>query len=82
MASEWRDLCIYLGLTSMDEIEHDCRGVARRCLERSLSVWLRRKYNHGEFGQPSWRKLIEALSNINYTLAKTLAEKHPQAGMF
>lgn len=83
IASEWRDLCLFLGLTIMDEIEQDYHGVAKRCLERGLSVWLKQNYDYETHGQPSWRRLIEALSKgkIHCALAKKLAKEHPCACM-
>ena len=46
-----------------------------------LYVWLCQKYNVERFGNPTWRKLVEAIDDPaganDHRLAKTIALRHP-----
>ena len=46
-----------------------------------LCVWLRQKYDVERFGNPTWRKLVEAIDDPaganDHRLAKTIALHHP-----
>lgn len=66
-ASQWRPLCLNLGLTynTLSNIENDYRGQVERQLEEGISEWLRKKYDQRKYDPPSWRVLVKALRNIS-----------------
>jgi len=43
--------------------------------------WLKRNYNVGKFGEPTWRKLVEVVGSPvggnNLKLAMKIAKEHP-----
>ena len=56
-----------------------------QAFSKVLLTWLRQEYNIERFGPPTWRRLVEAVDSPtggnNSGLAKTIASRHPMAGM-
>ena len=76
--AEWKDLGLNLGLSveSLEVIEKDYRWTKDQ-LEAVLLQWLRRDYNLGKHGSPSWSQLAKAVEPINCALAICIRERHP-----
>ena len=81
LRAKWRSLCTVLGLRkdSIDSIEEDKKKV-EDCLCEGLVQWLQGNYNTAEHGDPTWRKLVEAVADqaggSNPSLAKEIALEH------
>lgn len=41
-----------------------------------LLLWLRQRYNVEKYGYPTWRRLVQAIKEINPALARTIASNH------
>ena len=82
LASEWRQFGLNLGLacSEMDAIQHNHPNDVKGCLMQSLYEWLRGKFESEKYNHPSWKHLIDTVSDINPALADDLASKH--TGMF
>ena len=75
LSSDWRRLCTKLRLkeSTLDVIEHNNRGNAGACLHKALGEWLRLNFDHQRHGRPSWRRLAEAVSSLDYALSEKIA---------
>jgi len=86
VAARWRDVGIALRVTSdkLDNIETMWSNNLSRCLELMVTEWLKRNYNVGKFGEPTWQKLVEAVNSpaggANTALARDIAGRHKAAG--
>jgi hypothetical protein len=53
----------------------------QQALNDVLLLWLKKEYNVGRFGPPTWRMLVEAVNKESggndHKLAKKIASKHP-----
>ena len=78
LASKWRRLCTKLRLKEsiLDVIEHNNPGDVDDCLHRALGEWLKLNYDHQKHGRPSWRRLAEAVSSLDYALSEKIAMMH------
>lgn len=81
VAASWRNFGVQLGIRDSDlEVIQGGSGTPRDYLRQTLSTWLRRNYNTKRFGEPTWAKLVEALSNSagggNPHLAQQIARRH------
>ena len=79
LANHWAELCIYLGLKrrKREAIKSNHKDDLKECLYQCLAEWLQRDLIKGKYDQPSWRWLIDSISEINYAFAKKLAREHP-----
>ena len=77
LSAEWRLLSVELGIeeSTLDLIEHDHSGDARMCLYNILREWLKLNYNYGTHGRPSWRRLAEAVKNLDCTLYEKITTR-------
>ena len=75
LASKWIRLSTKLRLkeTTFDMIEHSNPGDVVVCLHMALREWLRLNYDHQRHGRPSWRRLAEAVSSLDYGLSEKIA---------
>jgi len=86
VAARWRDVGIALRLKSytLDSIETKWNNDPCRCLEMMVTEWLKRNYNVEKFGEPTWRKLVEAVDSpaggANTALARDIASRHKAGG--
>lgn len=80
--AKWKAIGTGLGIKRgrLDEIEAAHPGDPSECLAEVLTTWLRKGYNVKRFGEPTWQKLVQALSDpaagSNPALALTIAKKH------
>ena len=85
MASEWRGFGAALRLSpiSLNTIEKDHKFDSIACLHKVLYEYLNKSYEYGKHGNPSWRKIVEAISHRaggnNNALALKIAEHHSMA---
>ena len=80
VAAKWRNIGIFLGIrdSQLQAIQEGDKPLD--CLRQMLSTWLRRSYNVRRFGEPTWVKLVEAVSHSagggNPRLAMEIARRH------
>ena len=83
--TKWKSIGTGLGIKRgmLDEIEAAHSGDPSECLAEMLTTWLRRSYNVKRFGEPTWKKLMQTVSDSaagnNPALALTIAKKHLSA---
>ena len=83
LAGRWSGMCLALRLLPSDyrAIEAAHLGNPHKCLQAVVVKWLQKGYNYQRYGPPTWRMLVEAVGDPaggnNYTLAETIAKKHP-----
>ena len=80
LASKWRRLSTKLRLkeSTLDVIECNNPGDVDGCLHKALGEWLKLNYDHQRHGRPSWRRLAEAVSSLDYALSEKIATTHCQ----
>ena len=74
LSSKWRMLSTRLGLTesTLDGIEYNYPRDADACLHKALGEWLKLNYDHQRHERPSWKKLAEAVSCLDYALSEKI----------
>ena len=83
VACSWRVIGTGLRIDSghLDVIQQNNLGKPRDCLLDTLTCWLKRNYNVGRFGEPTWRTLVKVVAHPaagdNQALALSIAGKHP-----
>ena len=62
----WKELGLELGLfcSTLDEIEHEQRGIITSCKIHMVSAWLQQRDNVSQKGVPSWSVLRAALQSM------------------
>ena len=81
----WRGFgeALRLSRISLKKIEIDNNYDSEMCLRTTLSEYLMKNYSYDEHGNPSWRKIVEAVSHRtggnNNSLALRIAEHHSMA---
>ena len=84
ISHKWDCFGTQLGLTqgTTEAITCGCLGDPSRCLRKVFDEWLKKNYDTGRRGRPSWRRACEAAANPagggNKDLATTVAAQHPQ----
>ena len=79
LASEWRRLSTKLRLKESTLNVIECNnGDVRTCLRKALVEWLKLNYDHQKHRRPSWRRLAEAVSSLDYALSEKIATAHCQ----
>ena len=79
VAAKWRNIGVQLGIrdSQLEAIQGDS---SLDCLRQVLASWLRKNYNVKRFGEPTWMKLMEAVTHSagggNPSLAMEIAKKH------
>ena len=81
VAASWRNIGIQLGIPDSQLETIQLQGdKPLDCLRQTLATWLRRNYNVGRFGEPTWIRLVEAVSHSagggNPSLAMEIARRH------
>ena len=85
MAPKWKGFGEALRLIpiSLKNIEIRHKFDPEECLRTTLSEYLMKNYNYCKHGNPSWRKIVEAISDRaggnNNALALRIAEHHSMA---
>ena len=83
VAASWRNIGTQLGIrhNRLEAIQGD---KPLDCLRQMLATWLQKNYNVERFGEPTWMKLVEAVSHSagggNPSLAMEIAKKHSPGG--
>ncbi len=77
--TKWRIITNRLRLnhSSMDIIETNNSNDVERCLELAITDWLKLNYDYETNGEPSWRKLAEAVCPLNRRISNDIVEKYP-----
>ena len=87
VAANWRSIGIALRLkpNNLQTIDTNCSGNPRDCLSSMLIEFLKRNYNVGRFGEPTWQRLVEIVGHPagggNMELARNIARRHKAEGM-
>ena len=87
IASNWKSVGLALRIKPdvLENIEAAKTGNPTACLFSTLKEWLNRNYNVKRFGEPTWQRLVEAVSHpaggANVALATKIAENHKVIGM-
>ena len=77
IAPKWNVFGTKLGISpeSRESIKKD-NGDVQECLLALLTTWLKRNYNCGRHGNPSWRKLAKAVQSLDKALFQRIAANH------
>ena len=81
VADKWDSVGIFLGIPY--KVIERCRleDTLDERIQELTSAWIGRKYEVESYGEPSWRKLIEAIGHkaggYHRRLASKLAADHP-----
>ena len=71
--------CLKLEASLLDKIESETPDHSKG-LRKVISNWLRKNYNVQRFGEPTWKKLVEAVAasngGNNIALAQRIAADH------
>ena len=84
LSSRWYFFSLSLHLnadTVLAKIQADNGSDCEKCLTQALNHWLKKDYNYGRFGHPSWRKLCVSVSHENKALAEKIADEHLDLSM-
>ena len=87
LAAQWKSIGIALRLkpNELEIIQAGNNGDPIACLTLTVTKWLKRNYNVGMFGEPTWQWLVEAVSDpaggANMALARKIARRHKAGGM-
>ena len=87
VSAKWNSIGIALRLKPdiLDGIQAGNIGDPRSCLTSVVKEWLKRNYDVRKFPEPTWRSLVEAVSNpaggANMALARDMAGRHKAGGM-
>lgn len=78
LASKWAQVGAYLGvsISTIDQIKYTSPGDSQQCLNEVLKAWISQNYNVMRFGTPSWKRLLRAISRVDFAFSKHLAAKH------
>ena len=65
VAAKWRDVgtMFRLKVGDLDTIMASHPGSPSACMFDVETHWLKKNYNVGRFGPPTWRKIVEAVGN-------------------
>jgi len=87
VAARWMHIgtALRLQFDTLDNIETRCSNDPHQGLDLMVKEWLKRNYNVGKFGEPTWQKLVEAVvstaGGANTALARDIAGRHKAGGM-
>ena len=69
----------------LESINARYSGDPRACLSFMVMEWLKRNYDTRQFGEPTWRKLVEAVAHpaggADKAVARKIARRHKAGGM-
>ena len=84
VTARWKAVGIALGLKP-DSLDTAQGGEPHQYLTLMVTEWLKRNYNVKKFGEPTWRKLVEAVDSpaggSNTALSVDRARRHKAGGM-
>ena len=82
VATNWKSIGIALRLKSaeLNGIQASNSGDLTACLTSMVTEWLKRNYNVERFGEPTWKRLVEAVGDpaggADKALARNIARRH------
>ena len=82
VAGSWKAVGTGLQIDSgrLDTIQESNFGKPKECLSEMLTCWLKRNYNVGRFGEPTWQAVVKVVAHPaagdNCALALSIAGKH------
>ena len=79
MTAKWQQFVNRLGLeqNNIDIIQVNYQGNCPLCLQHALHSWLSLNYKYEKHGRPCWRKIAEAVKDLDSkTLFIEIAKKH------
>ena len=85
-AAKWRSIgnALRLKPDSLANIEAGNSSDPPACLASMVTEWLKRNYNVGKFGEPTWQMLVQAVGHLaggaNIALARKIARRHKAYG--
>ena len=65
-----------LAPSTIESIKENHPGDNSKALQEVIITWVRQDFNTKKFGLPSWRKVVEVISDFDKLLAKKIAEDH------
>ena len=86
VCKQWLSIgfALRLKISVLDDIRRN-GGNPTDCLTSVVKEWLNRKYRVEEFGEPTWQRLVEAVSDpaggANMALARDIAQRHKTGGL-
>ena len=76
-------MALGISSTDLEDIKEKYKDSVK-ALSNVLLIWLKQNYNTTKHGNPTWRKLVEAVDSggggNNHALAKIIAKQHPSTG--
>ena len=87
VATRWRSIGLALRLKqkTLDSIQAGNSSDPTVCLAAMVGEWLSSNYNVKRFGEPTWQRLVEAVSHPagggSTALAREMAERHKAKSM-
>ena len=80
LKAEWKVVGRKLHIKSakLKELESNFPKNCGTCLSDVVQEWLVGNYNVKRFGEPSWRQLAMAMSQLNMEVFRCVAETHSQ----
>ena len=81
VAANWEGIGSALGLPAgvTEATKSDCKDV-NACLKATIKEWLKKNYDTETHGEPSWKKLVQAVSHPcggkDHALAQKIAKNH------
>ena len=85
-SANWTNIGIALGLHAnvLDSIKTANISNPDACLTSMVTEWLKKNHNVDNFGEPTWRMLVEAVGDpaggANMELARNMAKRHKAEG--
>ena len=83
-AANWRSIGIALQLKTGSLASIEAGNSSNPCLALMVTEWLKRNYNVGKFGEPTWQMLVKAVGHpaggANVVLAMKIARRHNAYG--
>ena len=79
-AGRWETICRRLNLSEQIGVLKISIGGPADHLADGITHWLKKNYNFGKFGNPTWKKVAESVNGIDNTLFLQIAKDHTKAG--
>ena len=74
VADKWKEIGIFLGI-EYNSLEKFDSYEPKAALEEVMKLWLSRRYDCLGFGDPTWKRLVEAVHSRAGAADHTLASK-------
>ena len=82
VAAKWEEIGRGFGIDTghLEQIQSNHPGDCKKCLSGVLTCWLRRNYDVGQFGEPTWQIVVKVVARPvagdNCALALDIAGRH------